>query len=247
MDGRKMGSESLLNNMLIVVPAKSHSTRLPGKVLREVCNRPLIWYTLDYIRRIGCEAKAVAVTDGENVADAVRAINPRIGVVMEPFVEHESTPRALAWAIKHEREQGRKVDLVCSMEPTRPVRQFGYLDRALWLMDDGITGVRSLVPSQMPVEFHCHLGSHSELQWCGEIDLSQNLMPSYVPGGGIELYWADAPRLDDTVMSFYQRANLRGCVSDTPPCDIDTQDDLDWFEFLLKSRKTLWEPAVLLL
>jgi len=233
------------DSLLIVVPAKSKSKRLPGKVLREVYGWPLIWYTLDYIRRIGRENQAVVVTDGDDVADAVRSINPRIGIVMEPPVEHESTPKALAWAIAQERERGRLVDAVCSMEPTRPVRPLDQLDRMLPSLTTAVDGVRSLVRADMPVEFHCRVDESGLLRWCGKVDLSQNLLPSYVPGCGVELYWADAMQPDDTVVSFYQRASLRGCVHDGPACDIDTQADLDWFTFLVKTKRTIWQPAVL--
>jgi len=241
MDGNGLHADSLL----IVVPAKSQSKRLPGKVLREVCGRPLIWYTLDYIRRIGREESAVVVTDGDQVAEAVRAINPRIGIVLEPPVERESTPRAIAWAIAQERERGRSVAAVCSMEPTRPVRPLDQLDRMLPRLTMVVDGVRSLVRAEMPVEFHCLVDESGVLRWCGEIDLSQNLLPSYVPGCGVELYWADAMHADDTVASFYRRATLRGCVHDGPACDIDTQADLDWFDFLVRNRSTLWDPSVL--
>lgn len=56
---------------LVVIPARLGSTRLPGKMLREISGRPLIAHTVAAVRRGGWQA--VVATDSVDVAEVSRA------------------------------------------------------------------------------------------------------------------------------------------------------------------------------
>ncbi|MGH8583492.1 MAG: cytidylyltransferase domain-containing protein [Gammaproteobacteria bacterium] len=65
---------------LIVVQARMGSTRLPGKVLLDLCGQPLILRLVERLRRIGTPAQIVVATTAEHADDEVAALCTRAGV-----------------------------------------------------------------------------------------------------------------------------------------------------------------------
>jgi 3-deoxy-manno-octulosonate cytidylyltransferase (CMP-KDO synthetase) len=61
----------------VVIPARLGSTRLPGKVLRELHGRPVIAHVWDAARASGAEQVLIA-TDDEKVADAARGFGAEV-------------------------------------------------------------------------------------------------------------------------------------------------------------------------
>jgi 3-deoxy-manno-octulosonate cytidylyltransferase (CMP-KDO synthetase) len=61
------------SSAVVVIPARLDSTRLPRKVLADLCGRPLLWHV--WRRLAACQrvADVVVATDAEEVADAVHS------------------------------------------------------------------------------------------------------------------------------------------------------------------------------
>ncbi|MDH3404754.1 MAG: NTP transferase domain-containing protein, partial [Acidobacteriota bacterium] len=55
------------------IPARYGSTRLPGKVLREIAGRPMIEHVWERARRAEGLSAVTVLTDDERVAEAVAA------------------------------------------------------------------------------------------------------------------------------------------------------------------------------
>ena len=71
-------SASLRTTTIVVIPARYHSTRLPGKALADIGGRPMI----EHVYRRASDARSVATvivaTDDERIADAVRAFGGEV-------------------------------------------------------------------------------------------------------------------------------------------------------------------------
>ncbi|HXG88385.1 MAG TPA: 3-deoxy-manno-octulosonate cytidylyltransferase [Vicinamibacterales bacterium] len=80
-------------SVLAVIPARFHSTRLPGKALLDIAGKPMI----EHVYRRASEAKSVdavlVATDDERIADTVRAFG---GAVWMTSVDHISGTDRLA-------------------------------------------------------------------------------------------------------------------------------------------------------
>ncbi len=70
------------SNVIVVIPARMASTRLPGKPLAEINGKPMIVHMLDRGREAGIGPVAVACGDPE-IAAAVRAAGGR-AVLTDP-------------------------------------------------------------------------------------------------------------------------------------------------------------------
>ena len=56
-----------------VIPARLESTRLPRKILADICGKPLIWHVWTRVQRVPSLEAVYVATDSKEIADAVRA------------------------------------------------------------------------------------------------------------------------------------------------------------------------------
>jgi 3-deoxy-manno-octulosonate cytidylyltransferase (CMP-KDO synthetase) len=58
---------------IAIIPARFHSTRLPGKALATIAGHPMVWHVAARTRRARGLARVIVATDDERIADAVGA------------------------------------------------------------------------------------------------------------------------------------------------------------------------------
>lgn len=73
--------------VIAVIPARYSSTRLPGKMLREIAGKPLILHTLDRVRQAKSISRIYVATDDMRILETVRAAGAS-GVLTSP--DHQS-------------------------------------------------------------------------------------------------------------------------------------------------------------
>jgi 3-deoxy-manno-octulosonate cytidylyltransferase (CMP-KDO synthetase) len=84
------------SSVLAVIPARFHSTRLPGKILADIAGKPMIEHVY---RRASAAARVHAVlvaTDDERIADAVRSFG---GAALMTRADHVSGTDRIAEAV----------------------------------------------------------------------------------------------------------------------------------------------------
>lgn len=109
--------------MIVVVPARGGSKRLPLKNIALLAGRPLLWYTLQGAREAGCLADLVVSTDAEAIADLARAAGAR--VLMRPTEladDTASTEAVLLHVLDVLAGEGRNDDWVMTLPPSSPFR-----------------------------------------------------------------------------------------------------------------------------
>lgn len=60
-------------NVIAIIPARYSSTRLPGKMLREIAGKPLILHTLGQAGKARTVSRVIVATDDQRIFDIVRA------------------------------------------------------------------------------------------------------------------------------------------------------------------------------
>lgn len=99
--------------ILGVIPARYASTRLPGKVLADICGKPMIQVVYERAARASSLSELVVATDDDKVYDAVKAFGG--SVVMTDPGHPNGTSRAAELA------RLRDVDCVINVQGDEPL------------------------------------------------------------------------------------------------------------------------------
>ncbi len=73
--------------ILGVIPARYGSTRIPAKLLADICGRPLVYYTYEAVRKASVLDTILVATDDRRIFDAVEAFGGEVVMTSE---EHRS-------------------------------------------------------------------------------------------------------------------------------------------------------------
>lgn len=144
--------------VLAVVLGRAGSKGLPGKNWRTVAGQPMICHSIEHARAAATVDHVVVSTDGEEIADAARAMN--VPVVMRPgdLADDQATVDAAA---RHAVTHGEvDAEIVVILYANIPVRPAGLIDRAVAMLRD--TGADS-------VQSYCDVGKHHPY-WMVKLD-----------------------------------------------------------------------------
>lgn len=118
--------EEMTMKILGVIPARYASTRLPGKVLLDICGKPMIQLVYENASRASCLDELVVATDDERVFQAVEAFGGK--VVMSDPGHPNGTSRAA------ELVRTREADWVINIQGDEPLidpKMIGEVARTL--------------------------------------------------------------------------------------------------------------------
>ncbi|MCC7309124.1 MAG: 3-deoxy-manno-octulosonate cytidylyltransferase [Acidobacteria bacterium] len=134
-------------NVIAVIPARFASTRLPGKLLLDICGKPLILHTLEQASKARSISRVVVATDdvrilhtvlsaggeavmtsvehpsgSDRVAEVAERLPPGSVIVNvqgdEPLISPETIDRAV-YALTHD----RSVDIATTFEPIESIEE----------------------------------------------------------------------------------------------------------------------------
>lgn len=128
-----------MSNTLVLIPARMASTRLPGKPLAMIGDKPMIVHVADRSREAGYGEPVVA-TDSEEVRDAcathgVKAVMTR--------ADHPSGSDRIFEALEVLDPNG-KIDLVVNVQGDLPTLDPAIIQSAVGLMDDPAVDIGTL-------------------------------------------------------------------------------------------------------
>ncbi len=69
-----------MKNVIAIIPARYNSTRLPGKPLRKINNKPLIQIIYENIRKTRLFSDVIVATDDIRIFDAVKAFGGKVEI-----------------------------------------------------------------------------------------------------------------------------------------------------------------------
>jgi len=75
-----------MKNVIAIIPARYNSTRLPGKPLRKINNKPLIQIIYENIRKTRLFSDVIVATDDIRIFDAVKAFGGKVEIT---FSKHK--------------------------------------------------------------------------------------------------------------------------------------------------------------
>ena len=172
-----------------MIPARYSSTRLPGKMLREISGKPLILHTLERAASARTVSRVIVATDDERIFDVVAAAG---GEAVMTSPEHNSGSDRIA-EVAEKLPEG---SIIVNVQGDEPLISPETIDRAV----NAIAGSGMRNADQRSVDIVTVSEPVTSL-W-DEI-LNFNVVKVVVAGNGDALYFSRSP------MPFPREASLR--------------------------------------
>lgn len=117
-----------MSGVLVVLPARFASTRLPGKPLLRETGKFLVQHTWDEARRLATATAVIVATDDERIAAAVRSFGGEVAMTSPDCATGSDRVAEVA--------RGRSEDLVVNLQADEPEFDAGDVDRLVRAMQE---------------------------------------------------------------------------------------------------------------
>lgn len=175
-----------------LIPARGGSKGLPGKNLMEICNKPLIAWTIEKAKKSACLDVVLVSTDDPDIAAIARECGAYVPFLRpaELATDTATTIAVVEHALAHmKNNENRDFFYTVLLEPTSPLREDDDIDEMLknldWRNDvfDSLISVGEV--SEHPSIIKQLVGNQVE-PFCRELKLTgrrQDNKPAYFPYG----------------------------------------------------------------
>ena len=220
--------------ILAIIPARGGSKGLPGKNIKLLCGRPLIYYTLDAVKPFGTNIDICVSTDDVKIKEIVELYGISVPFLRPGYLATDtaSTADVLLHALQFYYEKGEDYDVILLLQPTSPFRQASHIREALSLYREKIDMVVSVRESHAASVICCeNAGGYLETPLNSEALRRQDTPAYYEYNGAIYVI---------NVQSFLETRNLifarriKYLMDERSSVDIDTQLDFEYAEFLMQ-------------
>lgn len=215
---------------LIVIPARMGSKRLPGKNTKLLGGLPLVLHSINYAKNNKKVSDVIVVTTDDPKVENI-ALSAGVKVIKRPAylsTDHTTTVSVL----KHIIEVIKEVDNIILLQPTNPLRPDNLL-REAWSVYNSGTYDSLLTVSKTDIKI-------------GKIDQNKYVPLNYEMGQrsqDLDPVYFENGLLYITRASCILNGNILGednfaFIVNHPysRVDIDTQEDLDYAEFLFQKE-----------
>lgn len=134
-------------NDLILIPARGGSKGIPGKNIKPLHGRPLIYYTLDAARAVALPEDICVSTDSNEIVRAVREYGLDIPFIRPDYLATDTAGsyEVIRHAIDSYEQSGKYYDRVILLQPTSPFRTGTHIREAISLYQPGLDMVVSVM------------------------------------------------------------------------------------------------------
>lgn len=133
-------------NILVVIPARGGSKGIPGKNIKPLNGKPLIYYTIDAARAIVDDTHICVSTDDDSIVETVENYGLKVPFKRPDYLATDtaSTYDVLLHAIHFYEEKGEHFDVVILLQATSPFRSGEHVKEALAFYSEEIDMVVSV-------------------------------------------------------------------------------------------------------
>ncbi|MEQ8657531.1 MAG: 3-deoxy-manno-octulosonate cytidylyltransferase [Hyphomicrobiales bacterium] len=205
-----------LGRALVLIPARMASTRLPGKPLAMIGDKPMIVHVVDRARQAGLGEPIVATDD----ADVLHAVEAHGGKALMTRSDHPSGSDRIFEALQLLDAAGQ-VEIIVNVQGDLPTLDPTIIQKAAALMDDPAVDIATLTT---PIKIDHERTDPNVVKVVGTPVGDQHLRALYftratAPHG-------DGPLFHHIGLYVYRRAALERFVS-LPPSTLEKREKLE--------------------
>ena len=134
---------------LYLIPARGGSKGIPGKNIKELGGKPLIYYTLDVIKEIAADIDICVSTDSDEIISVVKdyGLNVPFKRPSELASDDSGSNEVLLHAWNYYELSGIKYDNILLLQPTSPFRKKQHLEEIKQLYNNEADMIVSVAKS----------------------------------------------------------------------------------------------------
>lgn len=215
---------------LIVIPARKGSKRLPGKNIKLLGGLPLVLHSINFAQNNKEVSDFIVVTTDDPEVEDI-ALSAGVEVVKRPA--HLSTDHSTTLSVlKHITEEFKEVENLILLQPTNPLRPDNLL-REAWSIYNSLNYDSLLTVSKTDIKLGKIIQNKYVPLNYNIGQRSQDLDPVYFENGLLYITKVSCI-LDGNILG----ENNFSFIVDHPfsRVDIDTQEDLEYAEFLFQKK-----------
>lgn len=213
-----------MSGLLVVVPARGGSKRLPGKNLRTLGRRSLLARTADALRGSGAQATCVLSTDDEEIAAAGAALGWLVPFLRPATLSHDeaATAPVVLHAVDWFKEsRGQDPASVMVLQVTSPFRDGACIAKALAKLE-ARPDAEAVVAMARIDRAPRHLFSLGRDGYAAPLSDESEPHVLLTPNGALYLVRTEALRRTG---SLFPARTLPLVMNDVAALDIDDEDD----------------------
>ena len=131
---------------LVIIPARGGSKGVPGKNIKTLKDKPLIYYTIDAARKIFKDHEIIVSTDSEEIKNVTELTGLKVPFLrpQELATDIMGSHEVILHALSYFESKYGTPDKIILLQPTSPFRTSRHIIEALGLYDNNIDMVVSV-------------------------------------------------------------------------------------------------------
>lgn len=229
-----------MTKILGIIPARGGSKGIPGKNIRMLGGKPLIYYAAQAAKESGLVNRLILTTDSAEIAEVGRKLGIETPFIRPAHLAQDNTPMfpVIEHALQFVENEGWQPDIILLLQPTAPLRQADHLRVAVNLLVeakcDAVASVIE-VPQHYVPDFVLRLeeGRLKPFLDGGEkVTRRQDARAAYSRDGTVYAFWRDV---------FVNKHSIYGddcrplLIPRDMSCNLDTMEDWGEVEQKIKN------------
>lgn len=224
---------------LVIIPARGGSKGIPGKNIKPLNGKPLIYYTIDAARFITDDNHICVSSDDKEIISIVENYGLKVPFIRPEFLATDtaSTYDVLLHALNFYEKNGEIFDAVILLQATSPFRTGKHVKEALALYSDDIDMVVSVKETDSNPYYVCFEENNNGMlqisKGDGHYTRRQDCPPVYEYNGAI--YIINPESLKKEPLNKFSK--IKKYVMDREhSLDLDNMIDWKLAEFIIKDN-----------
>lgn len=137
------------SKILVIIPARGGSKGIPGKNIKELVGKPLIYYSIDIARSLTIDKNICVSTDDNKIIEIVENYNLKVPFKRpnELATDESTTNSVILHAINFYESKGIFYDIIVLLQPTSPLRTILQVNEAMKIYNNNLDMVVSVKKS----------------------------------------------------------------------------------------------------
>lgn len=221
-----------IKDFLFLIPARGGSKGVPGKNIKPLGGKPLIYYTLDAICQVAPKTSICVSTDDPEIKKVVEDYGIEVPFLRpdELATDFSSSEEVIIHAVDYYKNIGISFKGVVLLQPTSPFRKGSDISSALDLFTEDIdlvVSVKETSANPYYVLFEEDKNGYLVKSKKGSYSRRQDCPIVYERNGAIFIFNIKS-------IGKEQSKQLKYVMSEISSIDIDTHLDFHFAEFILK-------------